>query len=85
MQKHNDTTKTNNFSILPNIVIPVTCYTEVLKPCSDVLKKLPKGKYYLLTSSYYAREIAEEAGLKPIELDLGFKPKKCKAVYFEKN
>ena len=70
---------------LRNIVIPVTCYTEVLKPCSDVLKKLPKGKYYLLTSSYYAREIAEEAGLKPIELDLGFKPKKCKAVYFEKN
>lgn len=36
--------------------------------------------YYFL-SSYYTKEIVEQAGLK---LDLGFKPKRCKAVYFEK-
>ena len=67
------------------ITFPTTCLFDNIEKCTDFVKKLPRGGYYFLASSYYAREIVEYAGLKPIELDLGFKPKKCKAVYFEKN
>ena len=49
-----------------------------------LVTQLPAGSYYFLASTYHTKEIVERAGLKPIELDLGFKPKKCKAVYFEK-
>ena len=67
------------------ITLSESCLSENIQKCADFINKIPDGKYYFLSSSYYAKEIAEEAGLKPIELDLGFKPKKCKAVYFEKN
>ena len=67
------------------IILENTCLFKDLEKCSSQISKLPSGSYYFLSTSYYAKEIAEEAGLKPIELDLGFKPKKCKAVYFEKN
>ena len=67
------------------ITLSESCLSENIQKCADFINKIPDGKYYFLSSSYYTKEIAEEAGLKPIELDLGFKPKKCKAVYFEKN
>ena len=68
-----------------SIILPAAFYSEDLNPRIEVIEALPKGHYYLLTSIYKAKQIVEQAGLKPVELDLGFKPKKCKAVYFEKN
>ena len=66
------------------VVLPISCLFINIEKCSALVKALPRGHYYFLSSSYYAKEIVEQAGLEPKELNLGFKPHKCKAVYFER-
>ena len=66
------------------MVLNANCLKNNIEKCAEQILLLPRGNYYFLSSSYYAKEIVQESGLKPVELNLSFEPKKCKAVYFKK-
>lgn len=58
------------------------CGKKYLNKCRNGLEALPSGNYYFLSSSYFVEEITKDFETK--SLDLGFKPKKTKAIYFTK-
>ncbi len=58
------------------------CGKKYINACRDRLIALPSGNYYFLSSSYFVEEITK--GFATQSLDLGFKPKKIKAIYFTK-
>ncbi len=65
------------------INVPVdNCDKRNISRCREFISELPSGSYYFLSSSYYVKEITE--GLDVKFFDLGFKPRKTKAIYFTK-
>ena len=64
------------------VYLPVACFKKDLKECRDFIRELPAGQYYLLSLSYYVKELTNDFDTK--ELNVGFKPKRTKAIYFEK-
>lgn len=58
------------------------CGKKHIDKCRDMLNELSNGNYYFLSSSYFVEEITRDFSVK--ELDLGFKPRYRKAIYFEK-
>lgn len=66
------------------VFLQTACFKKNLAECKELIAKLPSGNYYLLSLSYYVKEITQNNGLEIKELDLGFKPKRTKAIYFIK-
>ncbi len=58
------------------------CTKRYINDCKEAVASLPAGNYYFLSSGYYVKEITD--GLCVKELNVGFKPKRTKAIYFEK-
>lgn len=58
------------------------CVKKHILECKDEIKGLPAGNYYFLSSGYFVKEITNNYDTK--NLDIGFKPKRVKAIYFEK-
>ena len=63
---------------------PEICAEKTLDSCVDFINELPSGNYYFLSSSTWVDEIMGKTKVVTKNLDLGFKPKKEKVVYFEK-
>ncbi len=64
------------------VYLPVACFKKDLAECKQFIRELPEGDYYLLSLSYYVKELTE--GFNTKDFEVGFKPKRTKVIYFEK-
>ena len=74
----------NKIGIQPSDTIIIHCSTLDIESCHNALKMLPPGSYYFLSIIPGAKEMTKVDGFAVKDLNLDFKPKQCKAVYFEK-
>ena len=72
---------------LQNTIIEndVQCIEKYVTKCEAFIDNLPNGSYYYLSGSYYVKDFIKSNKYEVKDLDIKYKPKEIKALYFVKN